>query len=72
MGGGTYKFNHVIKYFCRYLELSSKSIFDINLRKLPSQYGEVSVMGAANYLICICMNINENLENKGKIVKQTP
>ena len=30
--------------FCKYLELSSKMIFNINIRKLPSQYGEVSVM----------------------------
>ena len=30
--------------FCKYLELSSKMMFDLNLRILPSQYGEVSVM----------------------------
>ena len=28
------------------------------------------IAGAANYLICIFMNINENLNNKGKIVKK--
>ena len=29
---------------CKYSEIISKMIFNINLRKLPSQYGEVSVM----------------------------
>ena len=31
-------------FFCKYLEIVSNMIFNINLRKLPSQYGEVSVM----------------------------
>ena len=30
--------------FCKYIELSSKTIFNINLRKILSQYGKVSVM----------------------------
>ena len=30
--------------FCKYLELSSKTIFKINFRKLPSENGDVSVM----------------------------
>ena len=31
-------------FFCQYLELSSKTVFNKKLRKLPSQYGEFSVM----------------------------
>ena len=31
-------------FFFKYLDLSSKKMFNLNLRKLPSQYGEVSVM----------------------------
>ena len=31
-------------FFWKYLELSSKTMFDLSLRKLPSQYGEVIVM----------------------------
>ena len=34
----------MIEKVCKYLELISKMIFNINLRKLPSQYGEISVM----------------------------
>ena len=30
--------------FCKFLELSSETTFNINLRKLLSQYGEISVM----------------------------
>ena len=40
--------------FCKYLQLSSKTIFNINLRKLPSQYGEVSVM---NVSATICHSV---------------
>ena len=29
---------------CKYLELCSKKMFNLNLRELPSEYGEVSVM----------------------------
>ena len=35
--------------FCKYLELSSKTMFNLNLRKLPSQYGEVSVMNIFSF-----------------------
>ena len=31
-------------FFSQYLELSSKTVFNKELRKLPSQYGEFSVM----------------------------
>ena len=34
---------------CKYLELSLKTMFNLNLRKLPSQYGEVSVMYSLVY-----------------------
>ena len=31
-------------FFCKYIELSSKTMFDLNKRKLLSHYGGVSVM----------------------------
>ena len=40
-----------------FLELSSKMIFDINLRKLPSQYGEVSVMETFNNFAVSTLNL---------------